>query len=79
MAAARERVERNEHWSVDLAWTGLFSGRGVLDMDRVTVGHVPGRLVLTDFDLSVAGPARIAVAGPNGRANRRFWHSLRGA
>lgn len=66
LAAARERVERNERWSVDLASTGLVSGQRVLDMDRVTGGHMPGKPVLTDLDLSVAGPERIAVAGANG-------------
>lgn len=66
LAAARERVERNERWSVDLASTGLVSRQRVLDMARATGGHVPGAPVLADFDLSLAGPERVAVAGPNG-------------
>jgi ATPase subunit of ABC transporter with duplicated ATPase domains len=66
LAAARERVERDERWSVDLASTGLVSGQRVLDIARVTVGHAPGTPVLAAFDLSVAGPERIAVVGPNG-------------
>jgi len=66
LAAARERIQRIDRWSVDLASTGLISGRRVLDLERVTGGHVPGVPVLTEFNLSIVGPERIAIMGPNG-------------
>ncbi len=63
---ARKRVERAEHWSVTLASTGLASGQRVIDVTRVTGGHVPGKPVLADFDLSIVGRERVAIEGPNG-------------
>lgn len=51
---------------MQIAPTGLPSGKTVLRLDQVTGGHDPDRPVIRDLSFSVTGPERIAIAGPNG-------------
>jgi len=64
-ASARERIEILQPLSVSLPSTGLASGRAVLRIDNASVGYRPGQPVLRDLSLTVVGPERIAVTGPN--------------
>ena len=65
-AAARERIEILQPLSVALAPTGLPSGRTVLRIDRASVGYEADRPIISDFSLTITGPERVALTGPNG-------------
>ena len=51
---------------MEIAPTGLPSGKTVLRLDHVTGGHDLNRPVINDLSLTVTGPERIVIAGPNG-------------
>lgn len=63
---ARGRVERLETLSVTLEPTGLAPGQRVIDVQALTFGHDPGRPLLKGVNLTLSGPERVAVTGPNG-------------
>ena len=67
LAAARARVDERERLALDLPPVDLPAGKVVLEMERVTVRH-PGasRAAPADVSLRIAGPERVAIAGPNG-------------
>lgn len=65
-AAARARIEILQPLSVILPSTGLPAGRTVLRIDAASVGYAPGQPVIEDLSLTITGPERIAVTGPNG-------------
>lgn len=65
-AAARARIEILQPLSVILPSTGLPAGRTVLRIDAASTGHAPGEPVFEDLSLTITGPERIAVTGPNG-------------
>ena len=66
VAAAHERIERVDPLTVDLASSGLVPAQRVLEVDHVTFGYAPDRIVLRDVSLAIAGPERIAISGANG-------------
>jgi ATPase subunit of ABC transporter with duplicated ATPase domains len=63
---ARSRVERLRHLDFDLPATGLAVGKVVLQFDDVGFAHPGAPPILAALDLRIAGPERVAVAGPNG-------------
>ena len=65
-AAARERIEILQPFSVALAPTGLAASKTVLSIVAVSGGYEPDRPVVRDLSLTIVGPERIAVIGPNG-------------
>ncbi len=66
VAAAKDRIERIEPLSVDLAPSGLAPSRRVLEVEHVSFGYGPDRIVLEDVSLAIAGPERVAITGANG-------------
>ena len=64
-ASARARIEILQPLSVVLSSTGLVQGRTVLALERVTAGYVPGVPIIRDLSLTIIGPERVAVTGPN--------------
>ncbi|MBK1624804.1 ABC-F family ATP-binding cassette domain-containing protein [Afifella marina] len=66
LAEARASVEILRPLSMELAPTGLPRGKTVLRVDAVTGGYAPERPVIRDFSLTITGPERVAIAGPNG-------------
>ena len=62
---ARERIEILQPLSVFVPPTGLPASRTVLQIDGVTAGY-QDRAVIRDFSLTLTGPERVAVTGPNG-------------
>lgn len=78
-AIARERIEVLQPLTVALPPTGLALGRQVLTLDRVTAGYGPGRPVLSDFSLRLAGPERVAITGPNGSGKTTLLALIVGA
>lgn len=65
-AAAREKIEILQPFSVTLPPAGLPANKVVLKMDSVTAGYRPAEPVLSDLSFGIVGPERIAVTGPNG-------------
>jgi len=65
-AAARERIEVLQPFSVVLPATGLPAGKTVLRVEAASVGFTAGQPVLHDLSFTVVGPERIAVTGANG-------------
>ncbi|QDU27741.1 putative ABC transporter ATP-binding protein YheS [Anatilimnocola aggregata] len=66
LAIARGRVEVLQPLSVKLPPTCLPADKMVIRLNAVTAGYEPGRAIIQDFSMSIRGPERIAVAGPNG-------------
>ncbi|RIV81941.1 ABC transporter ATP-binding protein [Aurantiacibacter xanthus] len=66
LAAARKKIEVLEPLHMEIAPTGLPSGKTVLRLDHVTGGHAPDAPVIRDLSLVVTGSERVVIAGPNG-------------
>ena len=63
---ARGRVEVVEPLRVAISSTGLPASKPVAMLRSVTVGYASGQPVITDFDLAIRGPERVAIIGANG-------------
>lgn len=75
---ARRQVERLRPMSFALAPTGLAAGKLVARFDRVTGGPVPESPVVRDLSLTITGPERIALLGPNGSGKTSLLKLLSG-
>jgi ATPase subunit of ABC transporter with duplicated ATPase domains len=75
--AARARIEIMEGLSVSLPPSGVASGQRIVVLDHVTAGY-GNLLLLRDFDLTVAGPERIALTGPNGSGKSTLLRIIAG-
>ncbi len=71
-ASARERIEVPQPLSVALAPTGLPTGKTVLKIDGASVGYAPDRPIIRGLSVTITGPERIAVTGPNGSGKTTF-------
>jgi ATPase subunit of ABC transporter with duplicated ATPase domains len=63
--AARGRIEILQPLTVTLSQTDLPANRTVLRIVGVTAGYQVGRPVIRDLSLTINGPERIAITGPN--------------
>lgn len=66
LAEAEAEVERIETFGIKLPATGLPAGRTVLAFDKVWFGYAAQPPILADLSLTISGPERIALTGPNG-------------
>jgi ATPase subunit of ABC transporter with duplicated ATPase domains len=78
LGRAKERVERIDPLSVEMASTALSPTRVVLELEDVSAGYEPGCPVLRDFALTIRGPERIAVAGANGAGKSTLLRVIAG-
>ena len=75
---ARSRIEIVESLTVALPSTGVVAGQRILSLDHVTAGHDPATPVLSDVSLTLSGPERIAITGPNGVGKSTLLHVVAG-
>jgi ATPase subunit of ABC transporter with duplicated ATPase domains len=75
---ARGRIEILQPFAVRIPPTLLPAGKAVLQVDRVSAGYDPKAPVIKDFSLSMTGPERVAIAGPNGSGKTTILKILSG-
>ncbi|RAP41595.1 ABC transporter [Rhodovulum viride] len=66
LSAARVKIEPLQPLRMDIPPTGLATSRTVLRLEKVTGGHDPDHPLIRDLSLTVIGPERIVITGPNG-------------
>jgi len=77
--SARDRIERLRPVAMELAPSGLPSGRTVLQIAQLTGGHDPEAPVIRNLSLTLTGPERLAVTGPNGAGKTTLLALITGA
>ncbi|MCX7597951.1 MAG: ABC transporter ATP-binding protein [Armatimonadetes bacterium] len=65
--------------SLPVAWLARGDGMAAIELCRVTVGYYPGRPVVTDLSLSVAGGSFCGIIGPNGSGKTTLLRVASGA
>jgi ATPase subunit of ABC transporter with duplicated ATPase domains len=78
-AAARERIEVLQPFTVALPSTGLALGREVVRLEGVTAGYAPDRPIIRELSFAITGPERVAVTGPNGSGKSTLLALVTGA
>jgi len=78
VAAAQARIEVLQSLSIVLPATGVHSGRALVAMHGVAIGHDPASPVRRGIDLTITGPERIAVIGPNGCGKSTLLRTVAG-
>ncbi|WGM39861.1 ABC-F family ATP-binding cassette domain-containing protein [Caulobacter sp. NIBR1757] len=67
LEAASARVERTRALAFDLPPSGLPAGRLVLAVEDAAFAWPGGEPLFEHLDLTLTGPERVAITGPNGR------------
>lgn len=78
VAAAQAKIEVLQSLSIVLPATKVPSGRTLLEMHGATIGHDPAHPIRQDIDLTIVGPERIAVTGPNGCGKSTLLRTIAG-
>ncbi|MGV3489981.1 MAG: ABC-F family ATP-binding cassette domain-containing protein [Devosia sp.] len=63
---AKTKIEVLQPLAVRLEPSGLANGTTVLQLDRLTGGPVQDQPIIRDLSLTITGPERVAITGPNG-------------
>jgi ATPase subunit of ABC transporter with duplicated ATPase domains len=78
-AEARDRVEVLQPLTVDLAATRVPHGRTILHATGLTGGPVADVSIIRNLDLTLTGPERLAIVGPNGSGKTTILKLLTGS
>lgn len=78
-AAARERIEVLQPFTVSLPSTGLAAQKVVLKLEEVTAGYESGPPVIENLSFFLVGPERTAITGPNGSGKTTVLALITGA
>lgn len=65
LSAARERIEVLQPLHMDIAPTGLAQGKTVLRLEGVSASYDPDQPIIRNLSLTITGPERVVIAGPN--------------
>lgn len=76
---ARRKIEVLAPFSIRLNPSGLPSGRQVLRASGLCGGYDRENPVIRDFSLTLAGPERVAISGPNGTGKSTLLRLLTGS
>ena len=76
--AAGARVERTRALAFDLPPSGLPAGRLVLAIEDAAFAWPGGEPLFQHLDLTITGPERIAITGPNGRGKTTLIRLIAG-
>ena len=74
---ARHKIEVLQPVSVTLPPTGLPAGRRVLEL-RGLSGGPDGTRIISECDLTIIGPERVAITGPNGSGKTTLLRLITG-
>jgi ATPase subunit of ABC transporter with duplicated ATPase domains len=66
LSAARHQIEVLQPIHMDMPTTGLSANKRVLRLEGVTSGYDANHPIIRDLSLTITGPERILIAGPNG-------------
>jgi len=66
LSASRREVEVLQPIHMDMPTTGLSENKRVLRLESVTGGYDANHPIIRDFSITITGPERILIAGPNG-------------
>lgn len=66
LSAARREVEVLPPIHMDMPTPGLSANKRVLRLESVTGGYDAKHPIIRDFSITITGPERILIAGPNG-------------
>ncbi|MEQ8657956.1 MAG: ABC-F family ATP-binding cassette domain-containing protein [Hyphomicrobiales bacterium] len=66
LSAARLQVEMLQPIHMDMPTTGLLANKRVLCLEGVTGGYNANHPIIRHLSLTITGPERILIAGPNG-------------
>lgn len=66
LSAARREVEVLQPIHMDMPTPGLSANKRVLRLESVTGGYDAKHPIIRDFLITITGPERILIAGPNG-------------
>ncbi|MFN3172760.1 MAG: ABC-F family ATP-binding cassette domain-containing protein [Hyphomicrobiales bacterium] len=66
LSAARHQIEVLQPIHMDMPTTGLSANKRVLRLNSVTGGYDANHPIIRDLSLTITGPERILIAGPNG-------------
>jgi len=78
LADARARIEIREELAISLAPTRLPANAVVLALEDVTAGYDASAPLLKNFSLTITGPERIAISGPNGSGKTSLLRLITG-
>ncbi|WP_417308490.1 ABC-F family ATP-binding cassette domain-containing protein [Devosia sp.] len=78
LSAAREKIEILTPFTVELPPSRLAAGRTVARAERLSAGYTADTPILSNLDLHIVGPERIALTGPNGSGKSTLLKALTG-
>ncbi len=78
VATAQAKIEVLQSLSIVLPTTKVPSGRTLLEMRGAAIGHDPAHPMRQGIDLTIVGPERIAVTGPNGCGKSTLLRTITG-